>query len=536
MLTGRLETVLLDAAARGATGCLYVRDGNGDEAEVFLREGLVYAVSVPGRRMMLGARLLSCGALTPEALAESLEIQRTELQGWRLGELLVHLGYVERAVVESYVVEQLTDGVTALLGWPVSRWRFRTGRRTRQDVAPPIDVESLLREVGSRLTTWAQLAEVVGGPRAVVRLSTRSALADEVVLGPNDWALLCKVDGERSVSALAADCGFTLFEAGCVVAHLVSARLVDVDPMSEDARAIADVQDDGAEVAHGLDDVLATVARVSAALDGPYEVPEVPEAAEEAEAATDAVAAAEAAAAAAAVAESDAVAAAEAQAAVAAAVDAAADADADAIDIDAAAAAWEPDSERGVTAPLPQLGPATEDLLSAILDQVAGVTGEITTVDDDAEDRSEELPWPSEAAAPVTAEVEALPWNPGGAAPATAEAEDRGWEAAETSPAAMLRELSMESFLGTAPAPAVVAAPVAAPEPSYRQTGSGHPALGERSSGPTNNADTAALLRELSSLGDEDEPAPRAPQRSSPIYVPASAAARNKRRGLFGRG
>ena len=44
---------------------------------------------------MLGVRLMSRGALTPEALAEALEIQRTELQGWRLGELLVHLGYVE---------------------------------------------------------------------------------------------------------------------------------------------------------------------------------------------------------------------------------------------------------------------------------------------------------------------------------------------------------------------------------------------------------------------------------------------------------
>lgn len=72
VLTGRLETVLLDLADRAATGCLHVRDEHGDEAEIYLRDGLVYAVSVPGRRMMLGARLLSSGALTPEALAEAL--------------------------------------------------------------------------------------------------------------------------------------------------------------------------------------------------------------------------------------------------------------------------------------------------------------------------------------------------------------------------------------------------------------------------------------------------------------------------------
>ena len=50
LLTHTVEPVLLDLAARGATGCLFVRDQEGDEAEVYLRDGLVYAVFVPGRR------------------------------------------------------------------------------------------------------------------------------------------------------------------------------------------------------------------------------------------------------------------------------------------------------------------------------------------------------------------------------------------------------------------------------------------------------------------------------------------------------
>ena len=52
--------------------------------------------------------------------------------------------------------------------------------------------------------------------------------SDEVALGPNEWALLCKVDGTRSVTALATECGFTLFEAGQVVMRLVDAGLVSV--------------------------------------------------------------------------------------------------------------------------------------------------------------------------------------------------------------------------------------------------------------------------------------------------------------------
>ena len=116
LLTNTVEAALVDLAASRATGCLVVRDQEGDEAEVYLRDGEVYSVMVPGRRVMLGVRLMSSGALTPEALAEALEIQRTELQGWRLGELLVHLGYVELTVVEEFVVEHLKDAL-AELGW-----------------------------------------------------------------------------------------------------------------------------------------------------------------------------------------------------------------------------------------------------------------------------------------------------------------------------------------------------------------------------------------------------------------------------------
>ena len=233
LLTGTVESVLHDLAAKSATGCLLVRDQEGDEAEVFLRDGQIYAVFVPGRRTMLGVRLMSSGALTPEALAEALEIQRTELQGWRLGELLVHLGYVDLAVVEQFVVEHLKDALADLLGWPVDSWKFRKGKKTRQDIAPPTPVDSLLDDLHDRRTTWETILEAIGGTSAVPVLSSGEAPPEAVELGPNEWALLCKVDGERSVAELAGECGFTLFEAGQVVRRLIEAQLLGVEHASE---------------------------------------------------------------------------------------------------------------------------------------------------------------------------------------------------------------------------------------------------------------------------------------------------------------
>ncbi|MGZ4590273.1 MAG: DUF4388 domain-containing protein, partial [Actinomycetes bacterium] len=228
LLTGTIDTVLLELAEQSATGCLQVRDQEGDVAEVYLRDGQVYAVAVPGRRTMLGVRLMSRGALTPEALAEALEIQRTELQGWRLGELLVHLGYVDLEVVEEFVVEHLKDALADLLGWPVAAWKFRKNKKTRQDVAPPTPVQTLLDDMRHRATTWETILLATGGPDAVPALASGSP-DDGVALGPNEWALLCKVDAERSVAELATECGFTLFEAGQVVMRLSEAGLVSID-------------------------------------------------------------------------------------------------------------------------------------------------------------------------------------------------------------------------------------------------------------------------------------------------------------------
>src|SRR5665213_1617916 len=171
LTTTPIEIALSSLADEQATGCLHVVDDAGSEALIYLKTGLVYAVSVPGQRPQLGARLISSNALVPENLAEALEAQRTELQGWRLGELLVHLGFVEQDVVEAFVQEQVRDGLTDLLAWTSGRWRFRKGEKTREDVAPPTPLNQLLDQVRIRKSTWDEIVDAVHGPNAVPMLA-----------------------------------------------------------------------------------------------------------------------------------------------------------------------------------------------------------------------------------------------------------------------------------------------------------------------------------------------------------------------------
>ncbi|MGZ6792546.1 MAG: DUF4388 domain-containing protein, partial [Mycobacteriales bacterium] len=228
-----LPEVLRQLADGVASGCLHVTDGVGETAKVYLRGGHVYAVQVPGRRPQLGARLVSSGSLGPEALAEALEAQRTELQGWRLGELLVHLGYVDQPVVEAFVQEQVREQTGDLLRWGTGTWKFRVNERTREDVAPPTPVDELLAQVEARRAEWATITEVLHGPDAVPVLSAAGQSDSEMAIDPEAWSLLCKVDGTRSLADLAKECGFTLFEAGQVVYSLVRSGLLEVEEVVE---------------------------------------------------------------------------------------------------------------------------------------------------------------------------------------------------------------------------------------------------------------------------------------------------------------
>ncbi len=224
-----LAEVLRQLADGAATGCVNLADPAGETAKVYLRGGRVYAVVAPGNRPALGSRLVSSGALGPEALAEALEAQRTELQGWRLGELLVHLGYVDQPVVEDFVNEQVRGSLSDLLPWGSGTWKFRVNEKTREDVAPPVPVDQLLAEISERQATWASLLDVLHGPDAVPLLSAAGSSDAELEIDPDAWSLLCKVDGSRTLTDLARECGFTLYEAGRVVHGLVGAGLLQVE-------------------------------------------------------------------------------------------------------------------------------------------------------------------------------------------------------------------------------------------------------------------------------------------------------------------
>ncbi len=148
MLKGELAATDVAAVLRlladgAAGGCLHLSGACGEQAQVYLRGGLVYALHGPGERT---ARLGSTGALDPEAL-------------------------------------------TDLLHWSSGTWSFRVNQRTREGVVFPTPVAELLpgpaprlRKVSPRPVTEAQ---VVPAPDdEITGCVTRVAAALAAILGP----------------------------------------------------------------------------------------------------------------------------------------------------------------------------------------------------------------------------------------------------------------------------------------------------------------------------------------------------------------
>lgn len=234
--------VITDLAASQAIGCLHVEGPDSDEALVYFKTGSIYSTFLPGRRPRLGARLISSGALAPEALEEALEAQATELQGWRLGELLVHLGFVESEVVEAFGVEQVRDACFEMSRWGAGKWKFRKNEKTREDISASLDAPGLLDEILRREQEWQILVEVVRGTDSVPTLGAGGLASADLALNQDEWALLCKVDGERSIHQLARDCGFTDFEAGQIVSSLVTTGLLEIEAAT-DSGDVSDTAD-----------------------------------------------------------------------------------------------------------------------------------------------------------------------------------------------------------------------------------------------------------------------------------------------------
>lgn len=220
-----MATQLRDAASRGMSGHLDAVSVR-LSGQIWLREGRVCTVSLSSATPALGMRLVSGGKLSLNSLGTALATQKQN-PAMRLGDVLVRLGLVTRNDVEAIAWEQMSDGMATLLELPDVACTFTPVPAASCPPAGPT-VEEVITAAQSRAARWQEVVRMVGGSDTVAELTDDVMGGHDMTLRPEEWALLCRVDGRRTLANIADQAGFTILEGASILQGLLAAGLVTV--------------------------------------------------------------------------------------------------------------------------------------------------------------------------------------------------------------------------------------------------------------------------------------------------------------------
>ncbi len=228
------------------TGVLWVRAGS-RKGSVHFRSGQIHYASSSPSGAPIAERLIRAGRLRPSQLKSAqAELRAAEMRSPEpqpsapgsspgdglLPALLLRRELVSESELVSYLRDQIEDSVFNLFSWPDAEFEFILGQEPDEDsLLLTLDAEAVIMEGCRRMDEWPAIMARLGSLEKVPHLVPS---AHEVSLKPQEWALVCLMDGRRDGSTIVAQAAADRFHAAKALANLVGAGLVTMrDPALE---------------------------------------------------------------------------------------------------------------------------------------------------------------------------------------------------------------------------------------------------------------------------------------------------------------
>ena len=109
--------------------------------------------------------------------------------------------------------------------WSQGFFVFRPGEET-DEVTIHISNANLMMEAARRLDEWRVLSRKIPSLDLVPYFTTREKGADQVTLSPQEWILVTRINGERSIEEIANQLGWTPFDVSKLLFGMVTTSLV----------------------------------------------------------------------------------------------------------------------------------------------------------------------------------------------------------------------------------------------------------------------------------------------------------------------
>jgi hypothetical protein len=117
------------------------------------------------------------------------------------------------------------EAVYALAIWRQGEFRFEAGTATPRQTIQKSNT-NLLMEAARRLDEWRVLSKKIPSVDLVPEFVIPESREGQINLNTMEWLLLSKIDGHRSVKAIAAATGFGVFDTAKLLYGLVATGLI----------------------------------------------------------------------------------------------------------------------------------------------------------------------------------------------------------------------------------------------------------------------------------------------------------------------
>jgi hypothetical protein len=180
------------------------------------------------------------------------------------GQIYLNEGKIVHAQLEDVSGE---EAVYALAIWSRGDFKFEPGAGTEIRTISKSNT-NLLMEAARRLDEWRVLSKKIPSTDMVPEFVVQDNREGQINLNTSEWLILSKIDGSRSIKAIAVASGLSVFDAAKILYGLVATGLIRLREASAvaaqpaGARGATPAPASGGAPAGGGNDLLARLGKV----------------------------------------------------------------------------------------------------------------------------------------------------------------------------------------------------------------------------------------------------------------------------------
>jgi hypothetical protein len=138
------------------------------------------------------------------------------------GQIFLHDGKIIHAQLDDALGE---EAVYALAIWSQGDFRFEPGIATEHRTITKSNT-NLLMEAARRLDEWRVLSKKIPSTDMVPEFVVQDNREGQINLNTSEWLILSKIDGHRSIKAIAGGSNLSVFDAAKILYGLIATGLI----------------------------------------------------------------------------------------------------------------------------------------------------------------------------------------------------------------------------------------------------------------------------------------------------------------------